>query len=121
MQLYAISDLHLAYKENREALAALPPHREDWLIVAGDVGETEAHLRFALTILTERFAQVLWTPGNHDLWTIPANGHELRGEAKYRQLVAICSRVQGFDAGRSLRRLAGCRAKLSVGATLLAL
>ena len=35
MQLYAISDLHLAYQENRQALAAMPPHLEDWLIVAG--------------------------------------------------------------------------------------
>ncbi len=90
MQLYAISDLHLAYQENRQALAAMPPHLEDWLIVAGDVGETEAHLRFALTILTERFARVLWTPGNHDLWTMPSNEHELRGAAKYQRLVTIC-------------------------------
>lgn len=90
MQLYAISDLHLAYKENREALVAMPPHPADWLIVAGDVGETEAHLKFALAILTQRFARVLWTPGNHDLWTIPNQAPELRGEEKYGRLVEIC-------------------------------
>ena len=39
MKLYAISDLHLGYEINREALKALPPHPDDWLIVAGDVGE----------------------------------------------------------------------------------
>ena len=90
MQLYAISDLHLAYQENRQALAAMPTYPEDWLIVAGDIGETEAHLRLALSTLTERFARVLWTPGNHDLWTMPSHENELRGDAKYQRLVAIC-------------------------------
>ena len=88
MKLYAISDLHLSYAANRRALEALPMFPEDWLIVAGDVGETEAHLSFALAMLTKRFARVLWTPGNHELWTFPQG--TLRGEAKYRRLVAIC-------------------------------
>ncbi len=90
MQLYAISDLHLAYEANRQALTAMPPHPDDWLIVAGDVGENEAHLKFALHILTQRFARVLWAPGNHDLWTMPNKANDLRGEAKYQRFVAIC-------------------------------
>ncbi len=88
MKLYAISDLHVGYEANRRALDTLPAFPGDWLIVAGDVGETEAHLDFALAILTQRFAQVLWAPGNHELWTVP--GETLRGEAKYRCLVAVC-------------------------------
>ncbi|MEZ4619314.1 MAG: metallophosphoesterase [Caldilineaceae bacterium] len=90
MNLYAISDLHLGYGQNRQALADLPAHPEDWLIVAGDVGETEAHHVDALQLLTSRFAQVLWVPGNHDLWTLPTDPTALRGEAKYRRLVEIC-------------------------------
>lgn len=90
MQLYAISDLHVAYAENRQALTAMPPHPTDWLIVAGDVGETVDHLHFALDIITRRFARVLWVPGNHDLWTLPHVAGDRRGEAKYRQLVDIC-------------------------------
>jgi 3',5'-cyclic AMP phosphodiesterase CpdA len=86
--LYAISDLHLAYESNRQALLALPAYPDDWLIVAGDVGESEAQLTFALRVLTQRFARVLWTPGNHELWTLP--GETLRGEAKYQRLVALC-------------------------------
>lgn len=86
--LFAISDLHLAYESNRQALLALPAQPDDWLIVAGDVGESETHLAFALDLLTQRFARVIWTPGNHELWTLP--GETLRGEAKYRRLVAIC-------------------------------
>jgi predicted phosphodiesterase len=90
MKLYAVSDLHLSNAVNRKALVDLPPHPHDWLIVAGDVGETEAHLKYALSVLTRRFDRLLWVPGNHDLWTLPSDGNGLRGEAKYRKLVAIC-------------------------------
>ncbi|HEX4962427.1 MAG TPA: metallophosphoesterase [Thermoanaerobaculia bacterium] len=90
MKLYALGDLHLRYEVTRRALEELPAHPEDWLILAGDVGETEEHLRFALGIVTRRFARVLWVPGNHDLWTIPALAGDPRGEAKYERLVSIC-------------------------------
>jgi len=90
VKLYAISDLHLGTPHNRQALEMLPSHPEDWLIVAGDIGETEAQLHFALTILVRRFARVIWVPGNHDLWTLPSHTDELRGEAKYQRLVSIC-------------------------------
>lgn len=88
MKLYAISDLHLGYELNRQVLQDLPVYPDDWLIVAGDVGETEAQLRFALETLTKRFARLLWVPGNHDLWTLP--GETWRGQAKYEHLVRIC-------------------------------
>lgn len=88
MKLYAISDLHLSHEANHQALNKLPAHPEDWLILAGDMGEKEDHLLFALALLTRRFKQLVWVPGNHDLWTIPSNG--LRGQAKYDRLVKIC-------------------------------
>lgn len=90
MKLYALGDLHLRHESNRKALLNLAPHPEDWLIVAGDVGETEEHLRFALTVLSRRFAKLLWVPGNHDLWTIPPHPDEPRGEPKYRRMVELC-------------------------------
>jgi 3',5'-cyclic AMP phosphodiesterase CpdA len=61
MKLYAISDLHIGYPANRQAL-----------------------------LQSNRFAQVLWTPGNHDLWTLPGEPNPLRGEAKYRRWVQLC-------------------------------
>ncbi len=90
MKLYALADLHLRYEVTRQALQALRPHPEDWLILAGDVGETEEHLRYALALLTRRVARLLWVPGNHDLWTIPSRADDLRGEATYRRQVQIC-------------------------------
>lgn len=89
MKLYAISDLHIDHKINYEALKALPTFPEDWLIVAGDTCSTVAHLCFALTELTKRFAQVLWVPGNHDLWTGVAGITE-RGNDKYQKMVSVC-------------------------------
>ena len=99
MKLFAISDLHLANEANRAALDALPYFPDDWLIIAGDVGETVAHLRFALERVTARFARVLWVPGNHDLWTLPAPSNNevapsqdqlVRGVSRYNLLVDVC-------------------------------
>jgi 3',5'-cyclic AMP phosphodiesterase CpdA len=99
MKLYAISDLHVGYKINRQALAALPPHLDDWLILAGDIGESQEHLQYALALLSKRFARLFWVPGNHDLWTTRNQQNEggegnneerLRGEEKYLALVKIC-------------------------------
>lgn len=88
MRLLAISDLHLRYRETRQALGELRDHEDDWLIVAGDVGETEEHLRFAWQTLAPRFARLFWLPGNHELWTVPEGS--LRGEARYGRFVEIC-------------------------------
>ena len=88
-RLLAISDLHVGYRENRQALERLPEHPDDWLIVAGDVGERPDHLVAALDVLTNRFAQVIWTPGNHDLWSAPGDGGTA-GQPRYDELVAIC-------------------------------
>ena len=90
MKLYAISDLHLRHTDNRQALLARPAHPDDWLIVAGDVGETLAEMELMLRTLTERFRQVIWVPGNHELWTMPSEKPPLRGEARYQRLVSLC-------------------------------
>jgi 3',5'-cyclic AMP phosphodiesterase CpdA len=90
MKLYAISDLHLANKVNFQALEALPPYPNDWLILAGDIGELEEQLRYALIILVSRFNRLIWVPGNHDLWTLPSHSRQIRGEARYQRLVSIC-------------------------------
>jgi predicted phosphodiesterase len=69
-RLLALSDLHVAFPENRKLVEDLRPESEqDWLLLAGDVGELSSDIRWALALLSERFATVVWTPGNHDLWT----------------------------------------------------
>ena len=90
MRLLALSDLHVGYAVNREALAALAPCPDDWLILGGDLGETGDHLRFVFDALVPRFRQLVWVPGNHELWTSREQGQLLGGLAKYEHLVALC-------------------------------
>ncbi len=90
MKLYAISDVHVRHPANRQALQALASHPEDWLILAGDVGESVAQLEDTLDALAPKFKQLLWVPGNHELWTVPSEPATWRGEAKYDALVASC-------------------------------
>ncbi len=92
MNLWAISDLHVGYDENRRAVENLTGSPDDWLIVAGDTGESAGHLEFVLKTLVPRYGQVIWTAGNHDLWTPRAWPPEKRGEAHYDRLVRICRR-----------------------------
>ncbi|MEM7205962.1 MAG: metallophosphoesterase [Planctomycetota bacterium] len=70
MRLFAISDLHTDYRGNRETLAALSAQEygDDALIVAGDVSHDEQVLRDTLALLRERFAELFFVPGNHELW-----------------------------------------------------
>lgn len=88
MKLLAISDLHLGHDANRQLLASVSDHPDAWLIVAGDVGETLAHMELAWETLLPRFAKIFWTPGNHELWS----SEDLRGVARYDALVALCRR-----------------------------
>jgi 3',5'-cyclic AMP phosphodiesterase CpdA len=92
VRLLATSDLHLSHRANREALLELAAHPEDWLIVAGDVGERPEHLVFALETLAPRFARLIWVPGNHDLWCPADAPDRTRGQARYDELVGICRR-----------------------------
>lgn len=89
--LYGVSDLHVSYPENRRVVDQLrPASDDDWLLVAGDVGEVVADIAWALGRLADRFAHVVWAPGNHELWTVPRDPVRLRGEARYRHLVELC-------------------------------
>ncbi len=92
MHLLAISDLHLASPSNLDALRSLGSFPEDWLIVAGDVAEQPDRLEEGLALLAARFARVIWTPGNHDLWTV--TGPDGAGPCKYEALV---ERLRALD------------------------
>jgi 3',5'-cyclic AMP phosphodiesterase CpdA len=89
-RLLAVSDLHVRQAQNRRFVEEMPERKDDWLILGGDLGESEADLRFVLETLAPRFARLVWVPGNHELWTVEEGG--LRGEARYAQLVEVCRR-----------------------------
>ena len=82
--LLAISDLHVRYAENREIVEGLrPASADDWLLVAGDVGETSTDVVETIGLLRERFGVVVWAPGNHELWTAKHDPVQLRGEDNF--------------------------------------
>jgi len=62
MRLLAISDLHLGHPVNRRHFASIGESPEDWLILAGDMGESEEQLAFAFEHLRSRFARLIWVP-----------------------------------------------------------
>ena len=92
VRLWALSDLHVSYRENREALDGLPAFPDDWLILAGDVTHGADGLDWCLRQLTAKFRQVVWVPGNHELWTVPRAAPRLAGVALYERLVEIARR-----------------------------
>lgn len=93
-KLMAISDLHIGHRGNREVAESITAESpEDWLIVAGDVGEKPADVGAVLRLLRERFATVLWVPGNHELWATAKVPAHLRGEGRYRDLVRMCREI----------------------------
>lgn len=93
--LLATSDLHVTHNGNQEVVESLrPTHPDDWLIVAGDVAETIPAIEATLRLLRDRFAKVIWVPGNHELWTVGRDTVELRGEPRYAHLVEL---ARGLD------------------------
>ena len=90
-KLLGLSDLHVAFPENRKIISELRPGSDgDWLLLAGDVGELSADIEWALSTLSGRFATIVWAPGNHELWTHREDPVQLRGEERYRYLVNLC-------------------------------
>ena len=89
MKLWAISDLHLGIDLNRRAVERVAPRPEDWLILAGDVGDSAAELALAFELLTPRFAKLIWVPGNHELWTDPRLLGASRGAQRYAELLEL--------------------------------
>ncbi|WP_326737007.1 metallophosphoesterase family protein [Streptomyces sp. NBC_01022] len=93
--LRAVSDLHVSHQENRAVVEKLEPGSpDDWLIVAGDVGERFPDIEWTLGLLRDRFERVSWVPGNHELWAPEKDDSAApRGVARYEALVAMCRRL----------------------------
>jgi predicted phosphodiesterase len=70
VRVFAVSDLHVDYEENRRWLHNLSEqeYQDDVLILAGDVSDLIARLVESFEALQHRFAEVLFVPGNHELW-----------------------------------------------------
>jgi 3',5'-cyclic AMP phosphodiesterase CpdA len=83
---------HLNYRENREIAEALQPDGpDDWLAVAGDVAHRQDDIVGFLGRMRERFAKVMFAPGNHDLWRVGEN--ERSGQDRYLDMIERLRRI----------------------------
>lgn len=107
VRLLALSDLHADAAANRAWLDNLSAtdYVGDVLLLAGDVSHDLARLARTLEFLRARFAEVVFVPGNHDLWVRDDDpGDSL---VKFRQVMALCQeldiRTAPLTAGGAVR------------------
>jgi predicted phosphodiesterase len=98
MRVFAVSDLHVDYAENLRWVSQISrqDYRGDILLCAGDVSQKLTSLGRVLESLRACFREVLYVPGNHELW-LTEQGHENSLERFHRvlQIAAECGvRVQ---------------------------
>ncbi|RMH65477.1 MAG: hypothetical protein D6677_02490 [Calditrichaeota bacterium] len=94
MRVWAISDLHTDFEENLQWVQqlSLADYRDDVLIVAGDISDDVAILETTLHLLTQRYRQVFFVPGNHDLWIRKDNLND--SLEKFYKVLNLCASLE---------------------------
>lgn len=92
MRIWAVSDLHADFRDNRRLLERITAgeHRGDALIVAGDVADNLTIVGDVLGSLRQRFAEVFFVPGNHELW-VRADPRD--SVEKFHAVLDVCRQV----------------------------
>jgi hypothetical protein len=92
MRLFATSDLHTDYEENFRWLQELSDteYLDDTLIVAGDISDRLEIIRKTFLLLRSKFRQLLFTPGNHELWV---RGVEINSIDKLQLVLKLCDEL----------------------------
>lgn len=103
MRILVISDVHIDHKDNWLWLNQLSStqYQHDALILAGDVSDDINRLRLALSLLKEKFSELFFVPGNHDLWV--KRDRMQTSTDKFLSILALCEnldvRVQPWKVG----------------------
>lgn len=90
MRVFATSDVHVDHPDNRGWLFNLSDYdyRHDVLILAGDMTDDLRLLESALQVVAAKFRQVLFVPGNHELWVVRDESKD--SLKKFAQVLGIC-------------------------------
>lgn len=107
-KLYAISDLHISYKFNNEAIHLLKPHPNDTLILAGDIGEKLEHLHTTFALTTKLYKQVFWVPGNHELYSLPQASDVAHEDNALSPTSPVSAQVPQPDSARGEQKYQEC-------------
>jgi Icc-related predicted phosphoesterase len=91
-RIFAISDLHVDFRENQALLQQLPDktHQHDILIAAGDISDRLDTLQSTLAWLRQKFLKVFYVPGNHEMWVHRQAGTSVE---KFFAVLALCDRL----------------------------
>ncbi|GFP99094.1 hypothetical protein PHJA_002053300 [Phtheirospermum japonicum] len=94
-RVFVVSDLHTDYSENMSWVNSLSSHnhRDDVLVVAGDVAETYANFDLTMSIFKDKFKHVFFVPGNHDIWLRREKIDYLDSLDKLDKLLEACRRL----------------------------
>ncbi|MCW3466009.1 metallophosphoesterase family protein [Chitinophaga nivalis] len=86
MSIQALSDLHIDYSENLKWLQGLSrlDYQQDTLILGGDISHEMKLIETAFYHLKKIFKEVIFVPGNHDLWI--AGNRQLTSLQKFDQI-----------------------------------
>lgn len=90
--VYAVSDIHTDKRENMDVIREWPRRPNDILLLAGDVSNDPDIVRTTFQLVLERFGQVFYCPGNHDLWLHKKDGCK-DSLQKFRSLEALCEEM----------------------------
>jgi predicted phosphodiesterase len=92
MRLFATSDLHVDFKENRLLIERLSDvaYQNDALILAGDIADHLETIKDTLSLLCSKFWRVFFTPGNHELWVRTDNCNSIE---KLHKILALCEQL----------------------------
>ncbi len=93
MAIYGWSDMHVDYPQNMAIIESIPKNQyaKDSLLIAGDVTDRLDVLTLCLNALKQRFADVFFVPGNHDLW-LHKNDFNCSIK-KFHHIMALCQRL----------------------------
>ena|SRR5215475_2695029 len=92
MRIFAVSDLHTDFAENRRRLQQVSStsYLRDGLVVAGDIADDLRVIGWTLRKLRSQFGKVFYVLGNHALW---GRGGECDSVEKFRQVLRLCDEL----------------------------
>src|SRR5215831_5690328 len=92
MRIFAVSDLHTDFAENRRRLQQVSStsYLQDALVVSGDIADDLRIIDWTLRELRSRFGQVFYVPGNHELWVRDGRYDSIE---KFRRVLRLCEEI----------------------------
>jgi hypothetical protein len=92
MRIFAVSDMHTDFAENRRWLQQVPPTAflRVALVVAGGIADDLRGIDWTLRKLRSQFGKVFYVPGNHELWV---RDGECDSVEKFRQVLRLCDEI----------------------------